>query len=409
MALTDAKVKSAKVPEGKAQTKLTDGEGLYLLINKAGKYWKLDYRFAGKRKTLAIGVYPQVTLKEARTKRDKAKKLLEQNLAPSQHKQAEKLKVIAECNAITFTGVANEWMKKKSNQWAPTTLKHKEAELSNHILPWIGNMKLSDIEPVDVLGVCQRVENCGHHEQAHRVKMLCSQVLRFGVATGVIKSDPTRDLQGALAPVVTTHRPCLKQPKEVGGLMRIIKEHKGTYVVHCALKLSPYVFLRPKELRTIEWSEVDFKAKTITLPAHKMKMNEIHIVPLSKQAIEILKDIQQLTGNGQYVFNGARSPSRPMSDGAINAALRRIGIDTKTEHCAHGFRGTASTLLHEQGFNSDVIERQLAHKEGNAIKAAYNHARHLPERTTMMQDYANYLDALRNGADVIGINQGKAA
>jgi integrase len=178
--------------------------------------------------------------------------------------------------------------------------------------------------------------------------------------------------------------------------MRAIDAHQGTFVVHCALKLSPYVFLRPVELRTLEWNEVNFAQRIITIAPHKMKMRETHIIPLSEQSTKILKEIQELTADGKFVFPGARSSARPMSDAAINAALRKLGYDTKSEHCAHGFRGMASTLLHEQGYNTDVIERQLAHKEGNAIKAAYNHARHLPERIKMMQDWANYLDSLRD-------------
>jgi len=403
--LSDAKVKVAKLVEGKKQLKLADSGGLFLLINTSGKYWKLKYRYAGKEKSLSIGTYPTISLKQARVEREKAKSLLAENIDPNQAKQLDKHKALAAALAITFRGVALEWLEKKSNQWVATTLKHKEAELNNHIFPWLGNMKLADIEPVHILSICQRIENNGHNEAAHRAKMLCSQIMRYGVATGRIKSDPTQDLQGALAPIVTTHRPCLKIPKDVGALMRAIQEHQGMFIVRSALQLSPYVFLRPKELRTLEWQEIDLEAKLITIPAHKMKMKQVHIVPISNQALAILADIQPLTGHGKYVFHGARAMSRPMSDGAINATLRRLGYDTKTEHCAHGFRGTASTLLHEQGFNSDVIERQLAHKEGNAIKAAYNHARHLPERVTMMQAWADYLDALRDGAEVIPINR----
>ncbi|MDX8381906.1 MAG: tyrosine-type recombinase/integrase, partial [Ghiorsea sp.] len=405
MLLNDAKVKNAKLLDGKSMMKLSDGGGLYLLVIKSGKYWRMDYRFAEKRKTLAIGIYPAISLKQARRAREKAKELITDNIDPNQDKKTKKRKAIADAQAITFEGVATEWITKQTGQWAATTLKHKKAELANHIFPWLGSMKLADVQASDVLSICQRIENLGHNEQAHRVKMMCSQIMRYGVATSRIKSDPTRDLQGALAPVVTKHRPCLKLPKEVGGLMRAIKEHQGTFIVHCALQLSPYVFLRPSELRCLEWNEIDLEQKTITIPAHKMKMKQVHIVPLSKQAVSILEEIKPLTGQGKYVFHGARATSRPMSDGAINATLRRMGYDTKQEHCAHGFRGTASTLLHENGFNSDFIERQLAHKEGNEIKAAYNHARHLPERVAMMQQYADYLDALRDGASVIPIKR----
>lgn len=408
MALTDAKVKAAKLEDGKKTQKLADSGGLYLLLNKSGKYWRLDYRYAEKRKTLAIGIYPTVSLKKARKAREAAKELISNNIDPNQDKKVKKRKAFAQAQSQTFAGIADEWLQKMAGQWVATTTKHKKADLANHVLPWLGSMKLTEIEPMDVLEVCQRIENNGHHEAAHRIKMLCSQIMRYGVATGRIKSDPTRDLQAALAPVVSTHRPCLKQPKEVGGLMRAIKEHQGTFTVHCALQLSPYLFLRPTELRTLEWQEIDFTEKTITIPAHKMKMKQAHIVPLSKQALSILEEIRPLTGDGKYVFPSARATSRPMSDGAINATLRRLGYDTKTEHCAHGFRGMASTLLHELGFNSDYIERQLAHKEGNAIKAAYNHARHLPERKAMMQQWANYLDSLRDGAQVVPIHRVKA-
>jgi len=405
MALSDAKVKAATVPEGKKQTKLADGGGLYLLVKPQGKYWRLDYRFADKRKTMALGVYPTVSLKNARKAREAAKELLSQGIDPNQAKAKEKQARKAEAIAVTFAGVADEWMNKKGGAWSASTVRGKKSKLDRHILPWIGKMKLEQIEPMDILQICERIENNGHHEAAHRVKMICGQVFRYGVATGRIKSDPTRDLHGALTPVTVTHHPCLKSAKQVGEMMRAIKEHQGTFVVHSALKLSPYVMLRPVELRTLEWAEINLETKQATIPAHKMKMRLPHIVPLSKQSLAILEEIYPLTGGGKYVFTGGRSVNRPMSDGAINAALRRMGYDTKKEHCAHGFRGMASTLLHELGYNSDHIERQLAHKEGNAIKAAYNHARHLPERVAMMQHWADYLDGLRDGAEVIPINR----
>ncbi|MDX8399004.1 MAG: tyrosine-type recombinase/integrase [Gallionellaceae bacterium] len=408
MALTDAKVKTARLASGKVQQKLTDGGGLYLLLRGSGKYWRLDYAFCNKRKTLALGTYPQVGLKQARAAKEQAKEQLAEGIDPNQAKKEDKRQQIVATQAATFEGVAIEWLDKKGQQLKASTLKHRKAELNNHVLPWLGKTKVDHIKPLDVLEVCQRVEACGHNEAAHRVKMLCSQILRYAVATGRIDSDPTRDIQGALAPVVTKHRPCLTDPKEVGALMRAIKEHQGTFIVHAALRLSPYLLLRAGELRTLQWQYIDFEANTITIPAEKMKMRLTHVVPLSRQALAILHEVKALTGQGVYVFHGARAISRPMSDGAINAALRILGYDTKKQQCAHGFRGTASTLLHEQGFNTAYIERQLAHKEGNAVKAAYNHARHLPQRTEMMQQYADYLDGLRDGAQVIPINQKSA-
>jgi len=402
MALSDAKVKAIKVPEGKKQTKLTDGGGLYLLVKPTGKYWRLDYRFADKRKTMAIGVYPAVTLKEARAKREVAKKLLEQNIDPSQNKQADKRRAVAASKASTFAGVARELLEKNKTKWSATYAKSTQSRLERHVFPWLGSMRLVDIEPPDVLAVIQRAESYGKIEMAHRLKMLCGQIFRYGVATGRIKSDPSRDLQGALSPIVTTHRATITEPKKVGELMRAIQGFEGTFVVQCALKLSPLVFVRPGELRHAEWREVDFDKSEWRIPAEKMKMKAVHVVPLSKQAIEILKEIQALTGDGKYVFPSIRTASRPMSENTINVALRRLGYG-KEEMCAHGFRGMASTLLHEKGYDSDVIERQLAHKEGNAIKAAYNHARHLPERVAMMQSWADYLVTLRDGASVIPI------
>jgi len=409
MPLTVAKINAATVPSGKKQIKLADGGGMYLLVKPSGKYWKLDYRFGDRRKTLAIGVYPQVTLKEARTKGGAARKLLEQNIDPSQKKQADKKKAIAKTQAVTFEGVAQEWLNKNKPKWAEKTISHKQAQLDIHILPHIGSLPITDIEAPDVLALIRRVEKQGKIETSHRLKMLCGQIFRYAVATSRIKSVPTRDLQGALAPVITTHRPAITEPKAVGQLMRTIQGYDGTFIVHCALQMTPYVFVRPGELRKAEWSEFDFEKAEWRIPAEKMKMKIPHIVPLSKQVLAILHDLQLLTGGGRYLFPALGRVDRPMSENTINAALRALGYDTKTTHCAHGFRGTASTTLHEQGWPSDVIERQLAHREGNAIKAAYDHSRHLPKRIEMMQSYATYLDALRDGAKIIPINSMKAA
>lgn len=404
MALSDAKAKTATVPEGKTQIRLSDAGGMYLQVTPTNKYWRMNYRFGGKQKTLAIGIYPQVTLKEARAKRDAAKKLLEANIDPSQRKQAEKRKEQALKQTSTFEGVASEWIAKKSTIWVKTTITHTQAKLDRHILPWIGSLPVADIEAPDVLSVILRAEKRGTIETAHRLKMICSQVFRYAVATGKIKSDPTRDLQGAIAPIVNQHRATIIEPKKVGALLRAIQEFDGTFVVQCALRITPYVFVRPGELRHAEWSEINLDMGEWRIPAEKMKMRITHIVPLAKQALDILRELQPLTGGSKYVFPSIRNPARPMSENTVNAALRRLGFG-KDEICAHGFRAMASTLLHEQGWKSDIIERQLAHKEGNAIKGAYNHARHLPERIKLMQHWADYLDALRTGADVIPIRK----
>ncbi|MDQ6962855.1 MAG: tyrosine-type recombinase/integrase [Mariprofundaceae bacterium] len=409
MALTDAKIKHLCIPEGKKMLKVSDSGGLNIVVKPSGKYWHLSYRFAGKQKTLAIGVYPAVSLREARTARDKAKELLRQNIDPSQNKQKEKRQAIAKARAATFEGVAVEWLEKQATTWSSGYLKDTTNRLKQNVFPWLGRVKIAEIEVPELLATLQRIENRGAIETAHKVRSICSQVFRYAIMTGRVKSDPIRDLKGALTPVNINHRAAITEPKKAGELMRAIQGFQGSFVVHCALKVSPYVFVRPVELRKAEWVEIDLEAKQWKIPADKMKMKEIHIVPLSSQVLAILEDIKPLTGHGRYVFPSIRTmdclkSQKPMSDGTINTALRRLGFG-KDEMCAHGFRGMASTLLHEQGFNSDIIERQLAHKEGNAIKAAYNHARHLPERTDMMQHWANYLDALRGGAKVIPIGK----
>ncbi|GAV19927.1 putative prophage CPS-53 integrase [Mariprofundus micogutta] len=406
MALTDIKAKAATVPDGKKQIRISDAGGLYLQVTPVGKYWRINYRFAGKQKTLALGIYPSISLKQARVARDDAKRQLSQGIDPNQDKQAKKRHAIKN-HLSTFKSVATEWMAKQSTIWVKTTTVNKQAMLDKHIFPWIGSLPIADIEASDILSVVQRAESRGTFETAHRLRMLCSQIFRYGVATSRIKSDPTRDLKGALTPVVNTHRATITDPKAIGALLRAIEVFEGTTVVKCALQMTPYVFARPGELRHAEWSEVDFDKAEWRIPAEKMKMRVTHIVPLSKQALAILNEVKRLTGSGKYVFPSIRNPSRPMSENTINASLRRIGY-SKEEICAHGFRGMASTILHEQGWESDAIERQLAHKEGNAIKAAYNHARHLPERVKMMQHWADYLDGLRDGTSVIPIGHANA-
>jgi len=405
--LTDSRVKTAKLEDGKTMLKLPDGGGLYLLVNKSGKYWRFDYRFADKRKTFSIGVYPSISLKQARKELTKAKELLAQNIDPNQSKQAEKRKQFNNSQADTFKSVAYEWIEKQAPTWAASTHKSTVARLERHILPYLGTLPIREIEAIDVLSVARRVEEKGNIELAHRIKRMCGQILRYAVATCRIKSDPSRDLQGALAPVVTKHRACIKDPKQAGELMRAIQGFTGTHITACALRLSPYVFLRPKELRTLEWQFIDFEKEQITIPAENMKMKQKHIVPLAKQAVAILKDVQALTGQGKYVFHGARATSRPMSENTINACLQRLGYSTTHDHCAHGFRGMASTLLYELGYRSDLVERQLAHSERNQVKAAYNHAEHLDERKAMMQQWADYLDGLRDGAQIVPIYRAK--
>jgi len=404
MTVSDAKVKAAKVPAGKKQMKLSDGEGLYLLVKPGGKYWRLDYRFGGKRKTMALGVYPSVSLKEARTKREAAKKLLEQNIDPSQAKQQDRREKRTQQRSITFEGVAGEWMQKNKVKWVPAYSVRIQRWLANDINPWLGSLPIDEIKAADVLAVLRKAESRGTITTAHKLRSIIGQVFRYAVATTRISSDPSRDLRGALTPKVVKHRATITDPKAIGALLRAIYAFEGTFVVQCAMKITPYVFVRPGELRHAEWSEIDLDKAEWRIPAEKMKMKSMHIVPLASQVVAILRELQPLTGGERYVFPSIRGGGRPMSENTVNATLRRIGY-AKEEICAHGFRGMASTMLHEQGWPSDVIERQLAHQEGNDVKRAYNHAQHLPERKKMMQHWADYLDGLREGADVIPINR----
>ncbi len=402
MALSELHVKNAK--PGNKQRKMADGGGLYLLVKPNGsKYWRLKYRILGKEKTLALGVYLDTSLKDAREGRDKARKLLAKGIDPSQKKQAEKA---AQAGAESFEAVAREWHSRNKPRWSESYGKAILTRLEANIFPWLGKQSISEIEPPDVLAALRRTENRGILDTAHRVKGYCGQVFRYAVATGRAKRDPTADLKGALPPTKKQHYATITDPQAVGELLRAIGGFSGTLVVECALRLAPYVFVRPGELRRAEWAEIDLDHGVWRIPAEKTKMSSTHIVPLSNQAIEILREIHAVTGQGRYVFPSVRTNKRPMSENTINVALRRIGYD-KEEMTGHGFRAMASTILHEQGWPSDVIERQLAHAERNSVKAAYNHAEHLSDRKRMMQVWADYLDKLRCGADIVSIGSAR--
>jgi len=391
MPLTDIAIRNAK-PQAK-QYKLYDEKGMYVLIKKAGKYFHLDYRFQGKRKTISLGVYPNVKLSEAREERDKAKKMIANGIDPSQSRKAHK-ELGFEKAGNSFEFVAREWHAKYSHNWAASHAKKIIRRFELYIFPWLGSRPIADITPPELLAVLRKLENRGVLETAHRAQQNCGQVFRYAIATGRAERDPSADLRGALAPVKHGRMATITEPKKVGELLRAIDGYEGTLVAKCALNLAPLVFVRPGELRHAEWDEIDLDNAKWRIPAKKMKMKDPHIVPLSKQAVAILKEIQPLTGQGRYVFPSIRTTMRPMSENTILAALRRMGY-AKDEMSGHGFRAMASTLLHEQGWQSDVIERQLAHAERNSIKAAYNHAQHLPERRKMMQAWADYLDKLK--------------
>ncbi|WP_449246910.1 tyrosine-type recombinase/integrase [Desulfarculus baarsii] len=397
MPLTDIAIKNAK--PGPKRTRLKDERGLFLEISPSGgKWWRLRYSFQGKENMLSLGVYPDVSLKEARARRDEARRLLAQGQDPSQARKAEKFETSLE--AATFELVAREWHAKFRTNWSESHALRIMTRLSQDAFPWIGARPIGEITAPELLGVARRVEARGAIETAHRLVQNCGQVFRYAIATGRAQRDPAADLRGAIPPSPTKHHPSITEPKAVCALLRAIDGYEGSLVVRCALRLAYLSFVRPGELRRAEWAEFDFEAAQWRIPAAKMKMREQHIVPLSRQALEALQELRPLTGDGRFVFPSERTKERPMSENTVNAALRRMGYG-KGEMTGHGFRSMASTLLNEQGWNRDAIERQLAHAERDEIRAAYNYAEFLPERRKMMQSWADYLDSLKDGASII--------
>jgi integrase len=398
MPLTASEVKAAKTSD--KPIKLSDGEGLYLLVQPNGaKYWRLAYRFDGKQKTLAIGVYPDIGLQDARERRQEAKKLLANDIDPSQAKKSQKAARQA-LVANSFESVAREWFSKQAPNWKENHASRIIRRLELNIFPWLGRVPIETITAPELLKAIRRVESRGAIETAHRVLANCGQIFRYAIATARASRDLAADLRGALPPTQEIHHASITDPKKVGELLRDIEGYQGAFVTKCALRLAPLVFLRPTELRHAEWSEIDFSKAEWRIPASKMKMKAMHIVPLSTQAQAILLEIQPLTGQGRYVFPSVRSNSRAMSENTVLAAIRRLGY-AKGEMTGHGFRSMASTLLNEQGFNRDAIERQLAHAEGNSVRRAYNFAEYLAERQAMMQHWADYLDGLAQGAKIL--------
>jgi integrase len=398
MALTDTFVRQVKHKGAFAGEKYTDGYGLHLLVKGTGKYWRMSYRFAGKQKTLALGVYPEVSLAKARKWRDEAREKLAEGIDPGQAKRDEKeaLRIAA---ANTFEVVAREWLKKISAERKATTQDKITNWLQHDVFPAIGKKPISTITPRDVLAALQKVEARGAVESAHSIKRVCGQVFRYAVATGLAERDVTTDLKGALSATQKTHYAAITEPKQAGALMRSIHAYDGHPYAAAALKLSPLVFVRPGELRSMEWSEINLDAAEWRIPGHKMKMGIDHLVPLSTQAIEILRGMHALTGHGKYVFPSIRTGERCMSENTINAALRSLGY-SKEVMTAHGFRAMARTIMDEVlGERVDLIEHQLAHAVKDPNGRAYNRTAHLPARRKMMQRWGDYLESIRKGAD----------
>jgi integrase len=381
--------------------KLFDKRGLFLLVTPTGgRLWRLRYRIGALEKLISLGPYPDVTLKRAREKRDEARRLIADDIDPSARRKAQRAALLD-----TFEGVAQEWLALHTKSLSPETLSILGARLNSALYPYLGSRPVAAITAQELLVVIRRIEARGRHETAHRVRALAGRVLRFAVATGRAQHDVAADLRDALAPVKSRNFASVTDPARVGELMRAIDGYTGYPVTALALKLAPLVFVRPGELRAAEWSEFDLPNAEWRIPAVRMKMKEPHIVPLARQAITILHELEPLARGGRYLFPSLRTRDRPMSENTINAALRRLGYSSE-EQTGHGFRSMASTLLNEQGFPPDVIELQLAHTERNKVRAAYNKAQRLPERRKMMQTWADYLDGLRAGASVIPIGRG---
>ncbi len=400
MALNDAKVKNA-APTAKPY-KLADEGALYLLVQPNGsKLWRMNYRHLGKQKTLAVGEYPKVSLKQARAKRDEAKAMLRDGIDPSSAKVTAR-KTAREAADDSFESIAREWLKKQHHAAATRTKAVWIFEKA--LFPWIGRMPISAVKAPDLLAALRRTEALGKLETAQRAKQYAGLVFRYAIATGRATDDPSAALRGALATPKTKHRASITDPKQIGGLLRAVHGYSGAFVTVCALKLAPLLMVRPGELRHAEWSEFDLDAAEWRIPAAKMKMKTTHIVPLSAQAVDVLHELFQLTGEDRFVFPGIRGRGRPMSENTVLAALRRMGFSGE-EMTGHGFRSMASTRLHEMGWPHDAIERQLAHAERNKVSAAYNYAEYLPERRKMMQAWADYLDVLREDRNVVSLRR----
>lgn len=395
--LTEVQIRNAKPCE--KPIRLFDGYGMYLEVMPSGsKWWRQKYRYAGKEKRISLGVYPEVSLKGARARRDDARRVLAAGVDPSENRKAVRSSQV-ERAANSFEVVAREWVEKFSRTWATGHAKRIMRRLEKDVFPWLGGRPVAEIKAMDLLTTIRKLENRGVLETAHRTLATCGQIFRYAVATGRAERDPSGDLRGALPPVKGEHFAAVTDPKLVGKLLRALDNYDGSLIVQCALRIAPLVFVRPGELRTARWTDIDFDQAEWRYTVSKTGTE--HIVPLARQAVAILRTLQSLTGSSTYVFPSGRTSKRPMSNNAILAAMRRMGI-AKEEMSGHGFRAMARTILDEVlKMRPDLIEHQLAHAVRDPNGRAYNRTAHLPERKEMMQIWADYLDKLRNGTDVV--------
>lgn len=405
MPLTDAKVRNIR-PGPKPQ-KTSDAGGLFLLTQPGGgKLWRLAYRFTGKQKTLALGAYPAVSLTDARAGRDRAKKLLAQGVDPSVQQKAQR-RATRVAAANTFRLIGDELMAKQEREGRADVTLAKNRWLLSLAYEDIGDRPVSEIAAPDLLDALRKVERRGRYETAKRLRTVCGMVFRYAIATGRAERDPSADLRGALTVHKVNHRATIVDPKGIGALLRAIDSFEGQPSTMLALRLAPHVFVRPGELRHAEWSEFDFDSALWSIPAEKMKMRRPHRVPLSRQSLDTLHELKEITGNGRWLFPSVRTVLRPISENTLNAALRRLGYASE-DMSTHGFRAMAATRLNEMGrWNPDAIERQLAHEESNAVRRAYTHAtEYWAERVEMMQTWSDYLDEQRQGATVVAFSKG---
>jgi integrase len=391
MPLTEVVVRNAK-PKDKPQ-KLTDGDGMFLYVHpNGGKYWRLQYRFAGKQKVLALGVYPEVSLADARERRAQARKVLAAGNDPAAvKKEAKRLMVLNSEN--TFEAIAREWHDQRRHEWKPHYAADMLNRIETHIIPKLGPRPIADLTSAEILSAMRVIEATGALDLAQRMMQTCGMVIRYAIATGRAERNPVADLRGALKTPVRNNYTYLKA-EDLPEYLRKLESFDGTVQTKMALKLLLLTFVRTTELRAAQWQEVDFDKAEWRIPASRMKMKDLHIVPLARQTLELLRELQKITGNRQHMFPNHHRPATFMSENAMLYALYRMGYHSKAT--GHGFRATASTILNEHGFMPDVIERQLAHCERNKVRAAYNHAQYLPERRKMMQWWADYLDGIVN-------------
>ena len=403
-ALTDAKVR--KIKAGEKPLKMSDGGGLFLLVQPGGsKLWRLAFRFANKQKNLALGTFPAVSLADARSGRDQAKKLLTQGIDPSANRKAER-QAAKDAAANTFRIIGDELMAKQEREDRAEVTLNKNRWLLSLAYGEIGERPVTEISAPELLAVLRKVEARGRYETAKRLRSLCGMVFRYAIATGRAERDPSADLRGALTGHKVNHRATIVDPKGIGALLRALDSFEGQPSTWFALRLAPHVFVRPGELRHAEWTELDLDASIWSIPAEKMKMRRPHRVPLSRQSLGILRELKEITGNGRWLFPSVRTVLRPISENTLNAALRRLGYASE-DMSTHGFRAMAATRLNEAGrWNPDAIERQLAHEEANAVRRAYTHAtEYWAERVEMMQAWSDYLDERRQVGTVVSFPQ----